>query len=270
MARIYSLHFSLFSMARIISFINQKGGTGKSTSAVNTAAYLAHRGKYVLLIDLDPQANATSGLGFAPQKLDKSLYDVLTQGDLPDGIIQRTQLTGYDLLPSSYDLAGASIELVNVPRREFVLADIIRKIRHNYDYVIIDSPPSLGLLTVNGLVASEYVVIPVQCEYYALEGLGQLLNTIEMIKANIAQNIQVLGVLLTMFDRRNRLSWEVEKELRRNYPGRVFEAVVPRNISLAEAPSFGKTILEHDPLSRGATAYRLLADEIIQLTTHTA
>lgn len=252
-------------MARIISFINQKGGTGKSTSAVNTAAYLACKGKYVLLIDLDPQANATSGLGFAPMDLEKSMYDILVNQDIDPAIIKKTKVIGYDLIPSSYDLAGASVELVNAPEREFVLRNVLRKIRHNYDYIIIDSPPSLGLLTINVLVASENVVIPVQCEYYALEGLGQLTHTVGLIKENLAPDLGVLGVLLTMFDRRNRLSWEVEKELRRNYPGRVFESVIPRNISLAEAPSFGKTILEHDPLSRGAKAYSDFADEILQL-----
>ncbi|KKS43764.1 chromosome partitioning protein ParA [Candidatus Azambacteria bacterium RIFOXYD1_FULL_42_11] len=252
-------------MARIISIANQKGGTGKSTTAVNLGAYLAALGKYVLLVDLDPQANATVGLGADWRKLEKHIYHCLTDFVGPEEIIKKTGLFGYDLLPAAPALAGAAVELVNLERREWRLYNILRKIRTNYDYIIIDSPPSLGLLTLNGLVAAEEVIIPIQCEYYALEGLGQLLETIELIRNNLGRDLKVKGALLTMYDRRQKLCREVVKEVRRNFPGYVFSAIIPRAVSLAEAPSFGKTILQFDPHSLGGSAYRELAQEIINL-----
>lgn len=252
-------------MARIITIANQKGGVGKSTTAVNLGAYLAAFGKYVLLVDLDPQANATVGLGTDWRTLDKHLYHSLSGLLEPEHIIKKTGLFGYDLLPAAPALAGASVELVGLERREWRLYDILRKIRTNYDYIIVDSPPSLGLLTLNGLVASEEVIIPVQCEYYALEGLGQLLETIELIRNNLGRELKIKGALLTMYDRRQKLSREVAKEVRRNFPGHVFSAVIPRCVSLAEAPSFGKTILQFDPYGSGGHAYRELAQEIINL-----
>lgn len=252
-------------MARIIAFVNQKGGVGKSTSVLNTASFLAAHGKYVLVVDLDPQANATSGLGIDPQKQEWNLYHVLTQGLEPQEAIVKTGVFGLDLLSSHPDLAGAGIELVSVPDREFKLREAMERIRTNYDYILIDSPPSLGLLTINGLVAADNIIIPVQCEYYALEGLGHLLNTVELVRNNLGQEIGIMGAVLTMYDRRSRLNRSVVKEMYRNFPGRVFKAVIPRAISLAEAPSYGKTILHYDPTSKGAKAYRLLAEEILAL-----
>ena len=252
-------------MARIITIANQKGGVGKSTTAVNLGAYLAAFGKYVLLVDLDPQANATIGLGVDARKLDKHIYHSLANFLEPEAIIKKTGLFGYDLLPAAPALAGAAIELVNLERREWRLYDLLRKIRTNYDYIIVDCPPSLGLLTLNGLVASEEIIIPVQCEYYALEGLGQLLETIDLIRHNLGRDLKIKGALLTMHDRRQKLSNDVLKEIRRNFPGYVFSAAIPRSVPLAEAPSFGKTILQHAPFSLGGHAYRELAQEVISL-----
>ncbi len=252
-------------MARIITIANQKGGVGKSTTAINLGAYLAALGKYVLLVDLDPQANATVGLGIDWRKLEKHIYHSLIDFVSPEKIIRKTGLFGYEILPSNPALAGATIELVNLERREWRLYDILRKIRTNYDYIIVDSPPSLGLLTLNGLVAAEEIIIPVQCEYYSLEGLGQLLETIELIRNNLGRDLKVKGALLTMHDKRQNLSREVVKEIRRNFPGYVFSAVIPRSVPLAEAPSFGRTILQHAPYSLGGHAYRELAQEIINL-----
>ncbi len=252
-------------MARIISFVNQKGGVGKSTSVVNVGAFLAAHGKSVLAVDLDPQANTTSGLGVDPYQVEWHLYHVLTSGLLPEEAIRKTGVFGLDLLPSNPNLAGANIELVTQPNREFRLRESLAKISNNYDYILIDSPPSLGLLTINGLAASDFVVIPVQCEYYALEGLGHLLKTVDLVRENLGHNINILGAVLTMYDKRNRLNREVLKEMQRNFPGRVFGAVIPRCVSLAEAPSFGKTILQYDVYSKGGKAYRQLAEEILAL-----
>lgn len=252
-------------MARIISLVNQKGGVGKSTSAVNLANYLAMMGKYVLLVDVDPQANATSGVGLNYQKLSLNLYSVLVGGILPEEAIRNTKCFGYDILPASPDLAGATIELISQNNREFKLYELLRRVRTNYDYVLIDCPPSLGILTINGLVAADEIIIPVQCEYYALEGLGHLLRTIDLIKDNLERDLKIKGVLLTMYDRRNRLSRQVRKEVDRNFPGHVFTTVIPRCVRLAEAPSFGQTIAQYDPHSRGAKAYKQLAQEIINL-----
>ncbi|MBU0476679.1 AAA family ATPase [Patescibacteria group bacterium] len=249
-------------MAHIISFVNQKGGVGKTTSAVNVAAFLAKKKKETLLIDLDPQANATSGLGIKEAKA--GLYEVLTQNFPPESTILQTQLNNLYLLPSTPNLAGANIELVTMENREFRLKEILDKIKRDLDYIIIDSPPSLGILTINGLVASEKVIIPVQCEYYALEGLGQLLNTINLVQENLQPNLSVLGVLLTMRDHKTRLSREVVLEVQRNFPGKVFETIIPRNVRLSEAPSFGKTILEYDRFSKGARAYKRVVREIME------
>lgn len=252
-------------MARIISFANQKGGVGKSTSVINVGAFLAAHGKYVLIVDLDPQANTTSGLGIDPNNLEWHLYHVLTQGLLAEEAIRKTGVFGLDILPSNTNLAGANIELVMQPDREFRLREALGRIRTNYDYILIDSPPSLGILTINGLATSDFVLIPVQCEYYALEGLSHLLKTIDLVRDNLGHNINVMGAVLTMYDRRNRLNREVLKEVQRNFPGRVFSAIVPRCISLAEAPSYGKTILQYSASSKGGKAYRQLAEEIISL-----
>lgn len=252
-------------MSRIISFCNQKGGVGKTTTAMNTAVYLVAHGKTVLLVDVDPQANATSGVGFSPGVLRQSVYHALTHDAEPKLIVKRTKTLGLDLLPSSSDLAGANVELVKMPRYWFRLKDVLKKVSRDYDYVIIDSPPSLGLLTLNALTASQKVIIPVQCEYYSLEGLADLMKTIALVNKNLKAGISVMGVLLTMYDKKSRLNRAVEKEIRRKFPGYVFDTVIPRNVSLAESPSFGKTILQYDPYSHGAKAYRRLAGEILKL-----
>lgn len=252
-------------MGKIIAVINQKGGTGKTTTATNLGAFLAAMGKYVLIVDLDPQGNATSGLGFETEHIQKSLYHSLVNDLLPEGIIKKTKIFGYELLPASADLAGANVELVNLPEREYRLHNVLERLRPNYDYLIIDSPPSLGLLTVNGLVAADELIIPVQCEYYALEGLGNLLKTVNLVQENLGRDLKIKGALLTMFDRRNRLSHYIVKEVQRNFPGYVFNAIVPRCVTLAEAPSRGQSVLEYDPNSKGSQSYRQLAQEIIDL-----
>ncbi len=252
-------------MAKIISFINQKGGVGKTTSSVNTASYLADAGKFVLLVDLDPQGNATSGLGIDPRQVEHSLYSTMVgEGDVRDAIIA-TAMDGFHIIPATADLAGANIELVDVENREFRLYDVLRQVRTDYDYIIIDSPPSLGVLTINGLVASDEIIIPVQAEYYALEGLGQLLETIDLVQNNLQPKLEIMGAVITLFDRRNRLARQVVREMRQHFPGKVFESVIPRSVRLAEAPSFGQSISMFDNFNKGARAYKSLAKEIIAL-----
>ena len=252
-------------MAKILTIVNAKGGVGKTTSAVNLGSYLAALGKYVLVVDVDPQANATSGLGIEPERTPLNLYHTLVGGLLPEEIIRKTSLFGYDLIPSASDLAGANIELVSVQNREFKLYEVLRRIRTNYDYILVDCPPSLGILTLNGIVAADELIIPVQCEYFALEGLGQLLRTIELIQENLGRKLPIKGALLTLYDKRNKLSRQVRKEMERNFPGKVFNAIIPRCVKLAEAPGFGKTIFQYDPRSNGGRAYRSLAEEIINI-----
>ena len=249
----------------IVALVNQKGGVGKSTTAVNLGAYLVAHGKRVLLIDMDPQANATTGLGFKSENVKQSIYDSLSGRTLLKDTILKTSLLGYDLVPATQDLAGATIELVEVAEREYKFYNAIQDIKNDYDYILIDCPPSLGLLTVNSLTAADKIVIPIQCEYYALEGLSQLLNSIDLIKTNLKEDLEIMGAVLTMYDKRNQLSQQVIKEVRRHFPGYVFDAIIPRNVSLAEAPSFGKTILQYAPDSAGAKAYDYLAREMIGL-----
>lgn len=252
-------------MARIIAVCNQKGGVGKTTTSVNLGAYLAAQGKYVLLVDLDSQANATLGMGMEVHPTAQNVYHSLVTDANPESMVRKTPMFGYDILPAAQSLAGATVELVSMQEREYRLRRALNHLRNNYDYVLIDCPPSLGLLTINALAAADSVLIPVQCEYYALEGLGQLMRTIELVRGNINTDLSVLGVVLTMHDKRNQLSRQVVNEVMKRFPGRVFETVVPRVISVAEAPSFGKTILQHDPASKAAQAYHRLAQEIIRL-----
>ncbi|MBI2068814.1 MAG: ParA family protein [Candidatus Yanofskybacteria bacterium] len=254
-------------MARVIAVCNAKGGVGKTTTSCNIGAYLAAMGKYVLLVDMDPQGNATTGLGIHVPENGSNVYHAIVSDLNPQLAIKKTSLFGLDILPAAQSLAGANVELVSMEQREFRLKQVLNPIRNNYDYIIIDCPPSLGLLTVNALAASERVIIPVQCEYYALEGLSQLIKTVELVRGGLNPDLQVLGVLLTMYDRRNQLSNQVLNEVSKNFPGRVFNAVIPRTVSLAESPSFGKTILQFDPDSKAARAYRQLAEEIIRLTS---
>ena len=252
-------------MARIISVVNQKGGVGKTTTAINLASYLAHHGKTVLLIDLDPQANASSGLGIDYQNIPNGLYEVISGVYSLSDIVHPTVHQGLHLVPANQNLAAANIELVGDDNREFKLLNIIKNIQNQYDYIIIDSPPSLGILTINGLVAADEILIPVQCEYYSLEGLSQLLNTINLIKENIKPSLQILGALMTMYDDKHKLTSEVFDELYRYFPNRIFRTVIPRSIRLAEAPSYGRSILHYDRKSKGAKAYEKLAREIIML-----
>lgn len=251
-------------MSIIISVVNQKGGVGKTTTAVNMAAALAENGKFVLLVDLDPQANATSGLGIKHQELEHGLYHALMGEKRLHDVVHNTAHEGLRVVPATPDLAGANVELVTVEGRESKLADILSEVKHAYDYIIIDSPPSLGLLTINGLVAADHILIPVQAEYYALEGLGQLLKTIELVRDNIKPDIAVLGAVLTMFDSRNRLSEEVMHELYKYFPNNIFRSVIPRTVRLAEAPSFGQSIFHYEKNGKGAKAYERLARELIE------
>jgi len=253
-------------MARIINICNAKGGVGKTTTANSLGAYLAAMGKYVLMVDLDPQGNATAGLGIRLADEHLNVYHTMIDGHNPEAIIKRTSIFGFDVLPAAASLAGANVELVSLDEREYRLKKSLDQIRTNYDYILIDSPPSLGLLTINGLVAAEQVIIPVQCEYYALEGLGQLFNTVELVRNSLNPNLKIMGVLLTMYDRRNKLARDVVMEVKKNFPGHVFETLIPRSVSLAEAPSHGKSILQHDEFSKGGQAYRQLAEEVLKLS----
>lgn len=255
-------------MGRVIAIANQKGGVGKTTTAVNLAASLAAAEQPTLLIDIDPQANATSGLGFAAQKLDKTIYEVIVDKMSPREAVLHTELADLDLIPSHINLVGAEIEMIDVPRREKVLQEALAELRIKYDYIIIDCPPSLGLLTLNALTASDAVLIPVQCEYYALEGLGQLLNTISIVKKHLNARLDIEGVLLTMFDRRLNLSNQVSEEVRRYFGEKVFKTMIARNVRLSEAPSHGKPVLLYDALSIGTQNYMELAHEILQRDTH--
>lgn len=249
-------------MAHVIAVVNQKGGVGKTTTAVNLGAYLATQGKYVLLIDLDPQANATSNLGCDHRAVEKGVYEALVGLCGFRDIIRETGIPGFRLAPATSALAGANIELVSVSDREFRLRNAMLEIRNDYDFILIDCPPSLGVLTVDGLVASDRVLIPVQAEYFALEGLGQLLETITLVKQNLRPDLEIMGAVITMFEGRLRLSNDVLSELYKYFPNQIFRSVIPRNVRLAEAPSHGKTIMSYDGSSKGARAYERLAREI--------
>lgn len=253
-------------MTRIISVVNQKGGVGKTTTSVNLAAYLASFGESVLLIDMDPQGNASSGLGVDVRGIEQGIYEVLVGTAVLPEVIHRPQVDGLHIAPATLNLAGANVELVNLPRREYRLHEALGVYADAFSYIIIDCPPSLGLLTLNGIVASSEVLIPVQTEYYALEGLSQLIGTIDMIRQHLKPEIAILGAVMTMYDSTYRLSEAVFHELHKFFPHKVFRTVVPRNVRLAEAPSHGKTIRHYDPRSPGAAAYRRLAKEIHHTT----
>jgi chromosome partitioning protein len=246
-------------MSKIIAVVNQKGGVGKTTTSINVASQLAALNQSVLLLDLDPQGNATSGIGVNKEQI-ASTYDVLCKGLPLAQAVQSTHVDNLHLLPANADLAAAEIELVGQDQREFALAQALKGVA--YDYVLIDCPPALGLLTINALTAASSVLIPVQAEYYALEGLGQLLNTIQMIKQRTNPNLDLLGIALTMYDKRNALSDQVYDELKNYFGDKLFSTVIPRNVRLAEAPSYGKTIYEHDRWSKGARAYKTLTKEL--------
>lgn len=250
-------------MPTIISVVNQKGGVGKTTTTVNLATYFAREGKRVLIIDIDPQGNASSGLGIDPTSVERSLYHALLGEAAVSDVVVHSGIERLDIVPANVDLAGAAVELVSAQAREFRLENVLQQSSDSYDMILMDCPPSLGLLTINGLVASQRVLIPVQAEYYALEGLGQLLRTIELVKEHLQPNLTVLGAVLTMFDRRNRLAEGVFQDMYQHFPHKVFRTVIPRNVRLAEAPSYGKPIALYDPDSKGARAYQKLARELL-------
>jgi len=250
-------------MARIIAVCNNKGGTGKTTTAVNLPVFLAAAGKRVLLVDFDHQANATFSLGLHPKNIPLSVYHALLGNVNPQAIVRRTQFFGYDLMPSTQDLAGAEVELVPLRDRELKLSQLLDKFKDSYDFIFIDSPPSLGILTINSLAAADEVLIPVQCEYLALEGLDQLLSTVELVKKNLGHNLQIGGAVLTMYNPHHKISRDVVKEIRQNFPGYVFRTLIPRAVALAEAPKVGKTIFHYAPTSRAAQSYQQLAQEFL-------
>ncbi len=256
-------------MGKVISLANQKGGVGKTTTAINLGASLAVLEKKTLIIDADPQANATSGTGFDLKKVKTGIYECLIDEVDPLRIILNSELENLDLIPSHIDLVGAEIELLNMPEREFMLKKVVERVRDSYDYILIDCSPSLGLITVNALTAADSVIIPVQCEYFALEGLGKLLNTIKIIQSRLNPALAIEGFLLTMYDARLRLSNQVVEEVRRHFQEMVFETIIQRNIKLSEAPSFGKPVVMYDAESKGSVNYLNLAREMLQNNNQT-
>ncbi|MCD4731343.1 MAG: AAA family ATPase [Bacteroidales bacterium] len=251
-------------MGKVIAITNQKGGVGKTTTAINLAGSFAVLEYKTLLIDADPQANATSGVGFDPRNITTSIYECIMDDVEPEKIILNTQTPFLDLIPAHIDLVGAEIEIINLPNREKMMRKVIQKIKDNYDFIIIDCSPSLGLITVNSLTAADSVLIPVQCEYFALEGLGKLLNTIKIVQSRLNPDLDIEGILLTMFDQRLRLSKQVVEEVKTHFQQMVFETIIHRNTRLGAAPSHGETIIMHDADSTGAINYLNLAREILQ------
>ncbi|NNC95759.1 MAG: ParA family protein [Chitinophagales bacterium] len=256
-------------MNKIISLVNQKGGVGKTTTAINLAASLAVLEKKILLVDADPQANATSGVGFDPKNIKTSIYECMIDEVKPEDIILETETPNLHLLPSHLDLVGAEIELINHPNREKIMKNVLDGLADNYDFIFIDCSPSLGLITVNSLTASDSVLIPVQCEYFALEGLGKLLNTVNIVQRKLNPQLQIEGILLTMYDTRLRLSNQVVSEVKRHFDDLVFDTIVHRNTRLGEAPSFGQPAIMYDAECKGAVNYLNLARELLQKNLHT-
>ena len=253
-------------MGKAIAIFNQKGGVGKTTTNINLAACLAIKGKKVLILDIDPQGNTTSGVGVSKKTLENTVYNILVDEDFdPKEAIINTSVKNLDLIPASVDLAGAEVELVQIEGRERALKNGLDKIKDEYDYIFIDCPPSLGLLTINSLAAVDSVLIPIQCEFYALEGVSQLVSTIDLVKKSLNPSLEIQGVILSMFDGRTNLSAQVVQEVKKYFGGKVYSTVIPRNVRLAEAPSFGLPITEYDPRSKGAEAYTEFAEEFLEL-----
>jgi len=250
-------------VGKIISIFNQKGGVGKTTTNINLSAYVASMGKKVLIVDIDPQGNSTSGLGIDKNKLENSIYDVI-MGISPEEVIIDTPVENLQIIPSSMELAGAEIELTAKMNRENKLKEALTMIKDRYDYIFIDCPPSLGLLTINALTASNSVIIPIQCEFYALEGVEQLMNTVQLVRKNLNKNLEIQGVVMSMFDGRTNLSIEVVEEVKKHFRGKVYTSIIPRNVRLAEAPSYGLPIMLYDKNCRGAEAYMELAEEFLE------
>jgi len=250
-------------MGRIVAVTNQKGGVGKTTTAINLSSALALEGRSVLLVDMDPQGNATSGLGVDPRSLQSTVYNILIKQSKLDDILMKTAVTGLSLLPANADLAGAEIELVNVERRESYLADVLKAVWEQYDVIILDCPPALGILTINALTAASSVLIPVQCEYYAMEGLTRLIGSIDRVRQSFNPKLSLEGILLTMFDTRNTLARQVAEQVRSHFPEMVYQTVIPRNVTLAEAPSYGRPGIMYNVASAGSQAYVALAKEFL-------
>ncbi len=250
-------------MGKTVAIFNQKGGVGKTTTNVNLSACLAQLGKKVLIVDNDPQGNATSGLGIDKNSTVYNLYDALTGEIDPFEVVMKTEFERLDIIPSNIQLAGAEIELINMENREFRLSRIINKLIYHYDYILIDCPPSLGILTLNSLVAASSVLIPIQCEYYALEGVSQLINTYKLVRKNLNKSLKIEGVIVSMYDQRNNLSQQVVDEVKKYFQDRVYQTMIPRNVRLAEAPSHGLPIIYYDPKSKGALQYMALAKEFL-------
>ncbi len=254
----------IFFMGKIVTLANQKGGVGKTTTAINLAAALAVLDNRVLVVDADPQANATSGLGFDLKNIKKSIYDTLVNDEDPHNLILSTEVEGLDIIPSHIDLVGFEIEMLQTPNREFILRNVLSRIKDDYDYILIDCSPSLGLLVLNALAASDSVLIPVQCEYYALEGLGKLLNTIRIIQNHLNPNLDIEGFVMTMYDSRLKLSEQIVDEVRKHFDKMVYNTIIFRSVKLSEAPSFGQTILDYDASSKGSENYLALANEFLK------